>query len=784
LSEDLGPVELEFTSDAEQAAEEVRELAGEAKALADSAIEAKAGLDEMRDSAAEVAEVMGDFRDQVFETGEALDEVRDHAAEAAEADQALADGAFEAAEALGHLRDEAFEAREALNGLRDSEVEAGAAAAGEGAAGIGVMSFAIVALLGLAAAILPAFVAAAGGIGAFALLAYPAIEKVVTGLGDTKAELAKLPAPVREIVGEIKGLKDEWERLGDSLRPEMFTVINQALRVARTLLPEIVPLAKAGGEALAGMLRTIGRGVDSSGFRDFLHMLTSMVGPAVRALTHLAGVILGILGNAITTLAPISVPFITMLTNLLHAAGPGLANALDFIAQVLMDIGQAITPLLGPLGSLLGFMAHHSWVSQFAAALVGVVIGIKMIAWAMGILDTVMDANPIVLIIAALALLAFAFIELWKRSEGFRDFWKDLWRDVKAAALDAWHFIDNDVIHPIEHAFGDLVTWLKAHWELLPAIFLGPLGIVDSIVLTHLHTLEGWFRDGWNAIKGIVMPAVRFIATIIKANLDLIEGVAKSTWDVIVGVFQAAWDIIRGVVTTTVGEVVGIIKAAWDLVEGIFEVFADLIEGHWHAAWTTLASTARQLLGNIVGIIRDGVAGFGSLLWNAGVALVKGLLGGIESMFGSVGSVVGSLAHKVAGFFGLSPAIEGPLSGGGAPYIRGLHFAADIASGILAGRHSVAAAVAELAQLTGLVSGGHPAATAAALGGTGGGGYAAGGGAALAGRPMTVNVPITMNGVGDANFLHWLQQLIQEAILRATLNNQGNGLFLPGKLSG
>jgi hypothetical protein len=90
-----------------------------------------------------------------------------------------------------------------------------------------------------------------------------------------------------------------------------------------------------------------------------------------------------------------------------------------------------------------------------------------------------------------------------------------------------------------------------------------------------------------------------------------------------------------------------------------------------------------------------------------------------------------SIASKVAGFFGLSPAREGPLAGGGAPFIRGMHFTRDIAQGIISGRGQVAYAASQIAnalssmQAPGVISGG-PISTAAAIGIGSGAGSAAG----------------------------------------------------------
>ena len=79
---------------------------------------------------------------------------------------------------------------------------------------------------------------------------------------------------------------------------------------------------------------------------------------------------------------------------------------------------------------------------------------------------------------------------------------------------------------------------------------------------------------------------------------------------------------------------------------------------------------------------------------------------------------MGGIASKIAGFIGLSPAKEGPLSGSGAPEIRGQHIAAGHREkGMLSGHGAVASAAQHLAGTAAIGS----------SGGGGGGGGAAGG---------------------------------------------------------
>ena len=122
-----------------------------------------------------------------------------------------------------------------------------------------------------------------------------------------------------------------------------------------------------------------------------------------------------------------------------------------------------------------------------------------------------------------------------------------------------------------------------------------------------------------------------------------------------------------------------------DLVSTTAAYFRNLVN-ETVADWNTLPGKIVSALASLPG-----------MLYSAGQHAVQSLISGLLSQLGSLGSAAASLAKKVAGFFGLSPAVEGPLSGGGSMEIRGRHAAADYARGLAYGTAGVGASAAALA---------------------------------------------------------------------------------------
>jgi hypothetical protein len=116
--------------------------------------------------------------------------------------------------------------------------------------------------------------------------------------------------------------------------------------------------------------------------------------------------------------------------------------------------------------------------------------------------------------------------------------------------------------------------------------------------------------------------------------------------------------------------------------------------------------TAINWFHSLPGKILAAIGNLGSLLFTAGANAVQRLIDGLVSKIGSVASAAASIASKIAGFFGLSPAKEGPLSGAGAPELRGAHFTEAVASGMRSRLAAVAGAAGSVAGAAGSAGGG------------------------------------------------------------------------------
>lgn len=173
--------------------------------------------------------------------------------------------------------------------------------------------------------------------------------------------------------------------------------------------------------------------------------------------------------------------------------------------------------------------------------------------------------------------------------------WREVWDGIKDAAVDAWHFLDDDVLHPIEGAFDDCIEWIKSHWELLLAILLAPFSPVLAVFLAFHDQIIDGFEDIWHAgvaawdylwdgIKDVFDDVTSRFETL---NKDILAAFKTAgTW-----LLDAGRDLIRGLVH-------GIEDEADDAVHAVMSIGHDIEHGFDSFFGIASPSTRMRTAGN------------------------------------------------------------------------------------------------------------------------------------------------------------------------------------------
>lgn len=169
---------------------------------------------------------------------------------------------------------------------------------------------------------------------------------------------------------------------------------------------------------------------------------------------------------------------------------PAIVSGLQWI----IDNKDYIIAGVAGIGAAFIAWKAFSIISAVTKALKGMTI-------AQAALNLVMNANPIGLIVTAIAGLVTAFVVLWKKCEGFRNFWKGLWDGIKSITKGAINFMI-DLVNGWIKGLNLLLTPLRAIIYGVAKAFGTDISFDDVKIPTIPKLAEG------GVVKGATMAMI------------------------------------------------------------------------------------------------------------------------------------------------------------------------------------------------------------------------------------------------------------------------------------
>ena len=254
-----------------------------------------------------------------------------------------------------------------------------------------------------------------------------------------------------------------------------------------------------------------------------------------------------------------------------------------------LTLGETLTALF--TGQVtLAQLAQAGWATVTGA-----------VTKAFGALNAVLMANPIVLIVTAIAAVIAILVVLYTKCEGFRNFvnsvasaivgfvknaasaiagfFKNLWATIQGiwSAVSGW--FKTNVIDPVVNFFAPI-----------PGIIGGFFSGLWTSIQSIWATVSGWFS------LNVIQPLVNFFAPIVES----IGGFFANLWASICSIWQAAGAWFSENVTTPINNA---FQAIGDFAKGIFNGLIGMVEG---------------MINRIIGAINSFIGGFNDVVgWGA-----------------------------------------------------------------------------------------------------------------------------------------------------------------------
>ena len=515
--------------------------------------------------------------------------------------------------------------------------------------------------------------------------------------------------------------------------------------ILRPVLPEIGRaigqlaqiLAGVLGSALAAILPAVTQLLGALG-PMFAKLMASVI-PAVLKIASAIGValipVIQAVGPLFSTVVGALIP---VISGLLDVIGPVISKVADVLAPVLVGLGvalgaviQFLTPLIGLLvrfspvilgvvGAVIAFnkvmgvvrlvalaaaLGQTTFLGAISAATLGVVrqriatvasnvaqkamaVWTKAAAAAQWLLNAAMSANPIGLVVVAIAALVAGLVLFFTKTETGRQIWETVWGAIKSSAaavadwfmntlvpifVSAWEWIQSAAAAVGDWFMNTLVPILKSAWDGIAAgavwlyesviqpVWTGiktAIAVVVTGILLYIDLLKFYWEEVLAPVaiwlyENVIVPVWEGIQTAISATIDWVANVGwpllKSAWDAIAGGavwlyengIKPAWDAIRGAIDAVVA---WFRDVAWPIVDTVigwlkmsFEGWKIIAKAVWGAVKSAVDAVVAWFRGTAWPIV-DKVIGWLKMSFEGWKIIAKAVWDAVKAAINAVGS--------------------------------------------------------------------------------------------------------------------------------------------------
>ena len=389
-------------------------------------------------------------------------------------------------------------------------------------------------------------------------------------------------------------------------------------------------------------------------------------------------------------------------------------NSMDEGTRKFILTIAAVVAALGPVLIVVGkVISAVGTIMTVVPKIAGVINTVKT---AFAALNAVMLANPIVLIIAAIAALVVAFIYLWNNCEGFRQFWIDLWNSIKEAAVAAWEGIKSffqsaweAISTTAQTIWNGLKDFFSGLWEGIQGVFTAAWSAISGVMTSIWSTITSvWqsiydtisplleaFRylfqtifeairilielawtaiatkvqEVWTAITEFLAPILESIKTLFETVWNAIFTVITTVLTAIQNVVTTVWTAIKDAVSAVMSAIRSVVSTAWNSIKSVVTTVMNAISNTVKTIWNNVKSAISSIIGQIYNVIHSGfekavgyVKGLASQAFGWGRDLIMGIVNGIKSCISAVTNAVNGVANKIRSVLHFSVPDEGPLT--------------------------------------------------------------------------------------------------------------------------
>ena len=384
------------------------------------------------------------------------------------------------------------------------------------------------------------------------------------------------------ITGALSGVGSLIESLAPVIVAELPSMVSD-------ILPHLVSATKSLVTGLISQLPALGKAVLDA-IPSIFDGMTDVIGES--SVGKLKGSFEGLKNTITDTFSNIGPMLKDFCEGGISTFCDALSTAMD-LASGAISVIEALSPVIGAVAGAIITYKGAVLLWNAAETAKNVVMGISTAAqWA---LNVAMTANPIGIVIVAIGALVGAFIVLWNKSEGFRNFWINLWEKVKAIVTSAWEGIKAG-FEKIKNGISAVKEKVSTMWNGVKEKTSELWGGVKNAVSEKLNNIKSAYDAHGGGLKGATFAAIEGVKEYYRTGYDAINQLTGGKLGEVVNAVGAKMEAVKskfgeafGNVKNTVmtifenikNGIVDKITAAVDTVKNVFTKISDTVSSVW-----------------------------------------------------------------------------------------------------------------------------------------------------------------------------------------------------------
>lgn len=453
--------------------------------------------------------------------------------------------------------------------------------------------------------------------------------------GGNSETFKRVGSVLTQTAGAGKLTTENWNQLADAI-PGASGILQKALKEAGAYTGNFRD-AMAKGQITA---EEFNAAIEKTGMTDVAKKAATSTKTIEGAWGNLQATLVGGLAKMITAAKPFVTDVLVGMSNAFGQLFKVVGSGIEFFQKW----QGVILPLAAAFGVLAAATAAYAVQQQIVAA-GGIIkafqslsVVTKTTAAAQWLLNAAMTANPIGLVVVAIAALVAGLVVAYKKSETFRKIVNGAFNGVKqvAGAVFDW----------LRSAVESVIGFVQKHWGLIKAILIGPIGLAVKAIVSNWDKITGaftsaynWvngkFRKVWDTVKNVLLAPLKLGGELIAKAWGKITGSFTEAKDWVSGTWKKGWSGVKGWISDSVGKGKDLVAGNWSNIRSGFSKAKDWVGGTWKKSW----SEAKDWIAHP---IRSGKDAISTLLGKTGLQQV------FSRAVSAMGKIWGGLKSVIA----------------------------------------------------------------------------------------------------------------------------------------